>query len=143
MKTALRVIAGVLAGLLVSFILIVLVELFSSAVYPFPKEFGETIEHEEMCLHVERYPNWILAVAALAWAFTAFLGTWIAQRIGNLYSAAIVGLLLVAGLVFNVSMLPYAIWFKIVILIAVPAAIVAGIRWSKRPKAPGAIAADF
>jgi hypothetical protein len=45
--------------------------------------------------------------------------------------------LLLAALVFNLSKLPYPIWFKVANLLAIPAAIVAGIRFSGRRKTPG------
>jgi hypothetical protein len=89
---------------------------------------------EEMCRHVEKFPPWVLAVVVPAWAVTALVSTWTAQRVGNLYSAAIVGLLLLAAVVFNVSKLPYPIWFKIGNLILIPIAIVAGSRLSRRHK---------
>ena len=127
MQAAVRTLAAVVIGLVVAFILVVAVELFSSVVHPLPEDFGGTME--EMCRHVERYPSWILAVVVPAWALTAFAGTWTAQRIGNFYSAAFVGLLLVASLVFNVSMLPYPLWFKVVCLIVIPIAAVAGSGW--------------
>src|SRR5687768_1893240 len=82
MKTALRALAGVLAGLLVSFILVVAVELISDVVHPLPKDFGGT--KEEMCQHVERYPQWVLAMVVPLWAAAAFAGTWTAQKVGNL-----------------------------------------------------------
>jgi hypothetical protein len=135
MNTVLRVFAAVVAGLLVSFILVVALELFSAVVHPVPEDFGGTME--EMCRHVERYPPWVLAVVVPAWAVTALVGTWTAQRIGNLYSAAIVGLVLLAALVFNISKLPYPIWFKIVNLLLIPAAIVAGHRLAVRPSTAG------
>jgi hypothetical protein len=135
MKTALRALAAVLAGLLVSFILVVAVELFSAVVHPLPEDFGGTIE--EMCRHVQRYPHWVLAVVVPAWAVAAFVSTWTAQRIGNLYSSAIVGLLLLTALVFNISQLPYPIWFKIVNLLVIPTAMVAGSRLSIRHKTEG------
>lgn len=130
MKAALRVLAAVLAGLVVSFILVVAVEFFSAVVHPLPKDFAGTTE--EMCLHVQRYPHWVLAVVVPAWAAAAFAGTWIAQRIGNLYPAAMVGLLLLTALVFNISMLPYPIWFKIANLLAIPTAMIVGSRSAKR-----------
>lgn len=136
MKAALRALAAVFAGLLVSFIPVVAVELFSGVVHPFPEDFKGT--SEEVCRHVERYPPWVLAVAVPAWAVAAFVGTAIAQRIGNLYSSAIVGLLLLAALVFNISMLPYPIWFKIANLLVIPAALIAGSRLSVRHKTAGA-----
>jgi hypothetical protein len=87
-----------------------------------------------MCRHVERYPHWVLALVVAAWAVTAFVGSWTAKRIENLSSFAIVSLLLLAALVFNISMLPYPMWFKIVNLLVIPAAIVAGGRLATRNK---------
>jgi hypothetical protein len=130
MKAALLVIAGIVAGMAVSFVLVVAVELFSAMVHPFPEGFGHT--PEEICRHVERYPQWVLAVVVPMWAAAAFAGTWTAQKIGNVYSAAIVGLLLLAGLVLNISMLPYPIWFEIANLLAIPAACVAGSRMRRK-----------
>src|SRR5262249_15297636 len=82
MTTALRALAAVFAGLLVSFILVVALELFSAVVHPLPEDFQGT--SEEMCRHVERYPHWVLAVGVPAWAAAAFVGTWTARGIGNL-----------------------------------------------------------
>ena len=131
MKAALRTLAGVCIGLFVAFVLVVVaVELFSAVVHPLPDDFGGT--REEMCRHVERYPQWVLAVVVPLWALAALVGTWTAQRIGNLYSSVLVGFLLLAALVFNVSMLPYPIWFKIANLLVIPTAMVAGSRCCSR-----------
>ncbi len=132
MKTVLRFIAAVFAGLLVLFMLVIAVELFSAAVYPLPEDFGGT--PEEMCQHVARYPQWVLAVVVPLWTVAAFASTWTARRIGDFYSSATVGLLLFAALVCNVSMLPYPTWFKIVNLLVIPASILVGSRpsmWHK------------
>lgn len=123
---ALRTLAGLLIGMFAAILLIVAMEFFSSVVHPVPEGFGETTE--EMCLHVERYPDWVLAVGVVAWGGAAFVGAWIAQRIGNVWSFAIVGALLLAALAFNVAQLPYAMWFKIVVLLVIPSAILLGRR---------------
>lgn len=136
MKALLRTLAGVFAGLIVLFLLVIAVELFSAVVHPLPEDFGGTTE--EMCQHVERYPQWVLAVVVPAWAAAALVSTWIAGRIGNLYSSAIFGLLVLAALVFNISMLPYPTWFKVANLLAIPTAILAGSRLSMRHKTAGA-----
>lgn len=135
MKAFLRTLAAVIAGLLVLFVLVVAVELFSAVIHPLPEDFAGTTE--EMCQHVERYPQWVLAVVVPAWAVAAFVSTWTARRIGNVYSSAIVGLLLLAALVFNISMLPYPTWFKIANLLVIPTAIFAGSRLSMRYKNHG------
>lgn len=133
MTTILRSVGGLIAGLLVAFGLVVAVELFSSIVHPLPPDFGGT--QEEIGAHVERYPAWVLAVVVPAWAATAFAGTWIAGRVANRRSAALVGLLTVAALVFNLSMLPYPIWFKVGCLIAIPGGIILALLLSGRPSA--------
>lgn len=124
MKTVLRAIVGILVGVLVAFILVVAVELFSSVVHPLPEGFGGTME--EMCRHVENYPDWVLSVAILMWGATAFLGTWTARKIGSVFAGAFVGLVLLVALLFNISMLPYPTWFEIVIVITILVATVLG-----------------
>jgi hypothetical protein len=133
MATGFRTVAAVIAGMLVAFILLVAVELFSAVAHPVPPDFGGTME--EMCQHVSRYPHWVLALVVLAWGVTAFVSTWTAQRIGNRGSALVTGLLLLAAAVFNISKLPYPTWFKIVILLVLPTAIVLGSRLPIRRKA--------
>ena len=125
MNAVFRGTGAVVAALAVAFILVVAVELFSAVVHPLPPDFDGTMD--QMCQHVARYPHWVLAVVVAAYAATALAATWIAGRFGNLGCALVVGLLLSAALVFNVSMLPYPIWFKIAALIAIPAAIVYGL----------------
>jgi hypothetical protein len=135
MSVYLRTLAAAVIGLFLAFVLIVAVEGFSAVVHPLPKDFGGTME--ETCRHVERYPRWVLAAVVPMWAVTALVGVGIARRVGNLYSAVIVGLLLLSGLVFNLCKLPYPIWFKAVNLLVIPAAIVAGCRFSGLRKLAG------
>jgi hypothetical protein len=91
---------------------------------------------EEMCLHVARFPHWVLALVVPAWAGTAFASTWISGRMGNRFCGLFIGLLLLAALIVNLSMLPYPIWFKILNLLAIPAAILLGDRSSIRRASP-------
>ncbi len=125
-RTVFRSVAAFTLGLIASFALIFGVEILSNIVHPFPSDFTGT--KEEICMHVARYPNWILAGVVVAWGMTAAVGTWIARRVGSVYSGAALGVLLVAGVALNVSMLPYPIWFKVVIMIVVPIAALSGVR---------------
>src|SRR6476619_1659498 len=104
MATVFRAVGAIAAGMLVGFILVVAVELFSAVVHPLPPDFDGTMD--EMCKHVARYPHWVLAVVVLAWAGTAFASTWIAGRLGNRGCALFMGLFLLTALIFNISMLP-------------------------------------
>lgn len=135
----LRTLAAILIALFMAFILVVAVECFSAVVHPLPQDFGGTME--ETCRHVENYPAWVLAVVIPAWALIAFVSVFMAEKIGNRCSAAFVGLFLLAAVVLNVSMLPYPTWFKIIILAAVPAAILAGSRLAAG-REPANLAAD-
>ena len=135
MMALLRAIGAIVAAMVVGFALIVAVEMFSNVVHPFPADFRGT--QEEMCAHVERYPAWVLAVAAVAWAATALASTWVAGRLGNRLCALVVGLLLVAALVTNLSMLPYPIWFKVGCLVAIPAGCFLGDSLSRRRSGSG------
>lgn len=134
MKPALRTFAGVLAGVIGSYILIVMVELFSGVVHPFPDGFEGT--KEEICRHVERYPAWVLALVVLMWGVATFVGAWIAGRVGGILASAIVGILVLAALIFNLSMLHYSMWFEVACLVAIPASLVGGVVRARR-KAPG------
>jgi hypothetical protein len=121
--------------MIVAIVLIAAVELFGDVVHPFPEGVERTTE--ETCRHVEAYPPWVLALVVPAWAVAAFVGAWTAKRLGNLWSFAIVSLLLLAGLVLNISTLPYPMWFKIANLLVIPAAIVAAGRLSTRHESAG------
>jgi hypothetical protein len=135
MKQSLYALMGVVVGMLVTLVLVVAVEAFSAVVHPFPADFGGT--PDEMCRHVERYPAWVLAVIVPAWAATALVGVLFARLVGGGRAAAVVGLLVLAGLLLNISMLPYPWWFKAATLVLIPAAIFLGTRSLSRPAAFG------
>lgn len=127
-------IVGRMAAILAGILLVTGVEFFSAIVHPFPADFDGS--PEAVCLHVTRYPSWVLAVVVFLWAGTAFGSTWVSGRIGKLFSGLITGLLLMAALIFNGSMLPYPLWFKIVILLTVTIAIGSACPWPRQSR-PG------
>ncbi len=133
MKTALRTLLGVVAGMALALVLVIAVELFSGVVHPVPEGFTGTMD--EMCQHVARYPHWVLGVVVPAWSAIAFVATWVATRIGNRWAGITVIIILTFGIVFNISKLPYAMWFKVVMLTCFPVACYLGvIRGVKRSK---------
>jgi hypothetical protein len=121
--------------MVVALILVAAVEFLSAIVHPVPPDFKGTME--EMCQHVARFPRWVLALVVPAWAGTAFASTWISGRLGNRFCALFIGLLLLAAVIYNLSMLPYPIWFKILNLLAIPTASLLGDRLSIRRENSG------
>ena len=112
MKYVFRTVLAVVAGMALAFALVVAVEMFSAVVHPFPPGFDPNAPGA-IPAHVQRYPGWVLAVAGLMWGATAAAAAWVASRIGGRAAGALVTLLLAAALAFNLSMLPYVMWFKI------------------------------
>jgi hypothetical protein len=127
MKPALRILLGIVAGMALAMVLLVAVEAFSNVVHPYPPSFDGNIPE-----HVRRYQDWVLGIVVLAWGATAAAATWAASRIGDRFAGVVVALLLAWGLIFNLTHLPYTMWFKIAMLIAFPIAGLLGIRYGKR-----------
>lgn len=89
------------------------IEVVSSIVHPFPSGVDPT-DCEVCQAHVARYPAWVLLLAVLGWGLTTFVSVWLATRLGAGRHRAhgfVVGPLLLALAVMNMSMLPYPIWF--------------------------------
>ena len=67
----------------------------------------------------------MLAFVVPMWAATAYASVWSAHRIGGRGASYFIGVLLLAGVLFNVAKLPYPIWFKATSV----AAIVGALSW--------------
>lgn len=133
---ALRFLGAIVAGIAVAMILALAVEFFCALAHPFPEDFDGSIE--ATCLHVEQCPAWVLALVVPGWAGVALAGMWTAGRIGGRASAAVVGLILLAAVLLNISMLPYPLWFETASVLAIAAAGAGGYRLSGRRAAAGA-----
>jgi hypothetical protein len=135
MPKAFLTLAAVIAGVFTALICVVAVELICGTLYPPPPGFTGT--HEEMCEYVASHPDWVLAIAAVLWGMTAFASTWVAFKVGGHPAALVIEALLTAALVFNLSMVPYVVWFKLAALLAVGLGIFP-FAWDSMKKAPPA-----
>jgi MFS family permease len=135
MRQALRVVLAIGTGLIVALGLVMAIELLSAIVHPFPPDFGGT--EEEMREHIKRYPQWVLAIASVLWAATTLLSCWLARRIGNRWCGLAVGLLLLIAVLFNVTQLPYPIWFKVISPALQGVALWAALRFPNRTSGHG------
>lgn len=115
-----RVLRGVLGfalGVVTALAMLIAVELFSAVVHPFPEGFDNS--PDAMCRHVANYPGWVLAVVVPMWALVAWAASGAARGVGGRGAAGVLALLLLLAVVFNVSMLPYPLWFRVLAVLAV------------------------
>jgi hypothetical protein len=118
----LRSAGAVLGGLAFAAVLVVGVEAFSSVVHPFLPDVDPN-DYEVCKAHVARCPAWVLTVAVVAWGLTTVVSAWLATRLGSGRHRAhglLVGLILLALVLMNMSMLPYPVWFWVSNLVAFP-----------------------
>ena len=81
-------------------------------------------------------PHWVLGVVVIAYSASAFLCTWVATKIGRMPAGAVVSLLLLVGLGFNLAKLPYTTWFKVVMPVCFLVACYLGVSLGPRVKFP-------
>ncbi len=140
MKSILRSTAAVILSLVVALALVVAIEVISAVMHPFPEDFGGT--REEVAAHVANYPAGVLALLGGAgYALTMGVSVWLATRLGSSRHPAHgygVGALLLAALIFNMSMLPYPLWFVVLDLILLPACIYLGVKLGRGEVGNGA-----
>jgi hypothetical protein len=104
---------AVIISLVVAFVLVVALEGASAVLHPFPADFDGS--QAAMLDHVANYPDWVLAIVVVIWGATTFVSTWLATRLGTNRHAAhglAIGSLLLAGVILNMYLLPYPVWFE-------------------------------
>ncbi len=130
LTSILRSTGSIAISLIMALILVIAVEWLSSLLHPFPPGFDAT--STAMYEHVGNYPIWVLALLGGAgWGITMLVATWLATRLGTGRHPAhgvVVGVILLAAVVFNMSMLPYPLWFMLLDLVLLPVAAYYGIR---------------
>lgn len=126
----LRSLGAVLLGLATALLLVILVEVISGVLHPFPPNFDGT--QEAMFAHVANYPAWVLALlGGVGWSITIVVCTWLATRLGTHRHPAhgfAVGLILLSAASFNIFMLPYPLWFVLLDGVALPLGAYCGTR---------------
>lgn len=125
------VIAGLIAGMAVNMAIIML---NSYVLYPMPEgtEFSDT---EAMAAYIETLPVPALLVAMLAHLGQAFVGGWVAARLALTKPMALamtIGVLSLAGGIYNLAQLPTPAWFMIELPLYLVAAWMAGSMACKR-----------
>ena len=129
-----KILAGV-AGVVVAGLVVYAVEWAGHAVYP-PPDGLDFADPEQMAPYVAGLPVGAFAFVLAAWALGAFIGTFVACRIGTarpqIYAAVVAGLILV-GAIANMVVIPHPVWFMIAAVVLITAAGWLAARVSARP----------
>ncbi|MEM6641088.1 MAG: hypothetical protein AAF610_14440 [Pseudomonadota bacterium] len=119
-----------MAGIALAVVAFMLIEGVGGILHPWPEDFGGTFE--EIAAQVRSYPVWVLALlGGVGYGCTMFLVTFITARFSlgrNRALGLAVGALLFAMVVYNLSILPYPVWYWILMLTVLPASAYLGSR---------------
>lgn len=113
MNPVVRSILAVIAGMLVAFVIIALVEMVGMRVYP-PPAGMDPRDPESIKAAMAQIPLGALLVVLLAYAAGSVAGGWIAARFApraRLMHAMIVGAILLGAGIMNMTMFPHPGWF--------------------------------
>lgn len=109
-----RNIIAAIAGIVVAFLLVMLIEALGHSVYPPPPGLSAD-DMDAIRAYIETAPVGALLFPALAYIVASFCGTFVACYIGNakpiIYGTVVGGLMLVAT-VANLIMIPHPLWFS-------------------------------
>jgi hypothetical protein len=144
MKQILRSVLSVLLGAVVAGVIIALMELLGSKIFPLPAG-TDPRDMEEVKAAMANLPAGALLLVIFAWFLGTTAGAWAAARVAGRAPMAhglIVGGLLLATGIANMLMVPHPAWFwalgvaAFVLAAYLGARLAAGRAGSKRPLAP-------
>lgn len=108
---ALRIVAAIVAGMIVAMILVIAVETASEQVYPLPAGLNPA-DPAQMRTHVATLPAGAFAFVLAAWFVGTAAGAWLATRLARSPIAGfVVGVLLLTAGVANMLFIPHPVWF--------------------------------
>jgi hypothetical protein len=127
---------SIIGGLVASGLVVYLIEMLSSVVYPLPANI-DTGDIEAMNAYIAQLPVGAFLFIILAWALGSFVGGLIAGIINpdqRIRFALAVGLILMLFGLINLLIIPHPIWFWILgLAVYIPAAYAGGWLSAKLP----------
>ena len=117
----LRDIGAAVAGLVTAFALIALIEWIGHTIYPPPSDldFSDPVA---MPIYVAQLPIQALLFPMFAWFIGTFCGTLVACTMGQarpVVFAFAIGLLVLAGTIANLILIPHPLWFSAIAVIGI------------------------
>jgi hypothetical protein len=109
-----RTILGILAGLVVAWLAMTVCE-FASLFLHRPPAGLDLRDPQALAAHIAAAPLSAMLVVVVGWALAAFVGAWVAARIARHRRAAalVIGLLVLAGVIANIAMIPHPLWMTV------------------------------
>ena len=124
-----RRIAGVIAGLIATWIPVGGMEMLTHNLYP-PPPGTDMSNFAAVKVYVGSLPPTALILVLLGWLIGTLLGTFVAARIGrSLVTGYTVGAVLLAAGIFNAFAIPQPVWFSIVSFVIFVSMTWRGARW--------------
>lgn len=124
-----RTMFGVLAGVVLAWLVITLSQLLSAALYPPPSNL-DLRDPAALAEFIAAAPVTAMACVLAGYGMAAFLGGWVAAKISRQHrpgAALAVGALVLAGAIANTLLIPHPLWMVVIgVLLPLPAAWLAG-----------------
>jgi len=120
-----RTFLAVVAGVVVAWLVIVLSQIAGAAAYPPPPGLDVT-DPQQLAAFIGAAPPMAMAFVVAGYVLAALLGGWVAARTSRSHArtaALLVGLLVLAGVIANMAMIPHPLWMILAsTLLPLPAA---------------------
>ena len=130
-----RTILGILAGMVTAWLLIMVCQFASGMLYP-PPPGMDLRQPEQLAAFIAQAPLAAMVLVVVSWVLGAFIGGWVAAKVARehpLFAALMIGVLVLAGVIANNTMIPHPLWMTVLgVLLPLPAAWL-GARMARRP----------
>ena len=121
-----RKILATIVGIFVAGVVVGVVQMINMALYPAPPGI-DLHDPVQVAVMVSKLPAPAFLVVLAAWSLGCFVGGWVATRIAQgrtRIPAVIVGLFILAGVLYNIVVLPHPLWMSIAgVLLPLPCAL--------------------
>jgi hypothetical protein len=139
-----RAILAVVAGCVVSVLIVFGMDAISHSVYP-PPTGVNLRDPAAMRTIIQQMPTGAFIVIVAGWILGAGSGAWVATRFsrGKAWAGIVVGAVTLAATAFNLFTIPHPVWVVLAALVGIPLATWGGTRAARTspPPAPAARAA--
>lgn len=120
-----RTILGILAGMVTAWLLIMVGQFAGGMLYPPPPGMDLT-QPDQLAAFIAQAPPAAMVLVVASWVLGAFAGGWVAAKVARahpLFAALMIGVLVLAGVIANNTMIPHPLWMTVLgIVLPLPAA---------------------